>query len=67
MPPQEIQLNRNNAQTGRYIDENNNINNNYNNINTNNNYINTYISTKSSYSALNTINHKPKRILSAIV
>ena len=47
--------------------ENNNINNNYNNINTNNNYINTYISTKSSYSALNTINHKPKRILSAIV
>ncbi len=44
----------------------NNINN-YNNINTNNNYLNTYFSTKSSYSALNTINHKPKRILSAIV
>jgi len=46
----------------------NNINNNNNyNINSNNNYLNTYISTKSSYSALNSINYRPKRILSAVV
>jgi len=46
--------------------DNFNNNNNYN-INSNNNYLNTYISTKSSYSALNSINYRPKRILSAVV